>query len=140
MILELQANSKLNQGYVPDWIRLEIYDEDTRLFYELTMDITGETDYAPTTLRTHTKGWLTPWTYQNGDEFIELEDAPKNQIAKYNQLFEELIQKADTIVIGVYPVDDTDDSIEDILTDGIGCYINSNGLYIKFEFECELNL
>lgn len=91
MILELQANSKLNQGYVPDWIRLEIYDEDTRLFYELTMDITGETDYAPTTLRTHTKGWLTPWTYQNGDEFIELEDAPKNQIAKYNQLFEELI-------------------------------------------------
>lgn len=140
MILELKATSKLNQGYVPDWIRVELHDQTTKTTHELTMDITGETDYAPTTLQTRTKGWFAPWTYQNGDEFIELEDAPENQIAKYNQLFEELIQKADTIVIGVYPVDDVNYNPEDILTGGVGHYINADGWSMDFKFECELNL
>lgn len=140
MILELKANSTLRQGYVPDWIRVELYDQSTKTTNELTMDITGETDYAPTTLRTHTKGWLTPWTYQNGDEFIELEDAPENQIAEYCNLFENMAQQADTIVVGVYPVDDANYNPEDILTGGIGHYTNTDGWSMDFKFECEVNL
>lgn len=140
MILELQANSKLNQGYTPDWIRLEIYDEDTRLFYELTMDITGETTYEPNTLQTRTKGWITPWTFYDGHELLELEHSTEDQIAEYCNLFKNMAQQADTIVVGVYPVDNTNYNPEDILTGGVGHYTNADGWSIDFKFECELNL
>ena len=140
MILELKANSKLNQGYTPDWIRLEIYDEDTRIFYELTMDITGETSYEPNNFQTRTKGWIAPWTFYNGHELLELEHSTKDQIAEYCNLFENMAQQADNIIVGVYPVDDVNYNPEDILTGGVGHYTNADGWSMDFEFECEVNL
>lgn len=46
MRLYLSADSKQNQGYTPDWIRISFKENGQEL--ELTMDITGETDYNPT--------------------------------------------------------------------------------------------
>ena len=140
MILELKATSKLNQGYVPKWIRIQSYDKTTKRTYELTMYIMGETIYEPKTLQTYTKGWLEPRIYQKDDGPIELEYTPGNYTAQYCQLFDELIQKADLIIVGIYPVNDINDSTEDVLTNGIGCYTNTDGLFIKFEFECKLDL
>lgn len=140
MILELQAISKLKKGYVPKWIRIKSYNKTTKQTHELTMHIMGETTYEPKTLQTYTKGWLEPWSYQNDNEPIELEYTPKNYTARYCQLFEELIQKADTITVGAYSVNGINNSTEDILTNGFGCYTNTDGLFIKFEFECELDL
>ena len=140
MILELQANSQLKQGYTPDWIRLEIYDEDTRIFYELTMDITGETSYEPNNFQTRTKGCITPWTFYDGHELLELEHSTEDQIAEYCNLFENMAQNADTIVVGVYPVDNTNYNSKDILTGGIGHYTNADGWSMDFEFEYEINL
>lgn len=58
MRLYLSANSKEHQGYTPDWIRIHFKENEQEL--ELTMDITGETDYNPTTIDCCTKGQLQP--------------------------------------------------------------------------------
>lgn len=140
MILELQANSALNQGYAPNWIRIEAYDATTQEMHELTMDIMGETNYEPNTLQTRTKGWLMPWTYQNGNELLDLEDLPKEYFPTYTQSFEDMLWDKGAVVIGIYPTNDKNYQENDILTNGIGRYTNNNGLSIEFKFECELNL
>ena len=56
MRLELSANSKLKQGYTPDWISIT-YNENGQ-YHELTMDIHGITHYDQTNLYTSSQGTL----------------------------------------------------------------------------------
>ena len=81
-----------------------------------------------------------PWTYQNGNELLDLEDLPKEYFPTYTQSFEDMLWNKGDVVIGIYPTDDKNYQENDILTNGIGRYINNNGLSIEFKFECELNL
>lgn len=141
MILELQANSQLNQGRTPEWIRVELYDRAANGIQELTMDIKGETTHKPNNFQTHTKGWLKPRSYRKDDEFIELENIHKHNIIDYDLLFVDMIRKADAIVVGIYSTDNINHNAKGILTGGIGRYWHSGmGVYVEFKFKYEINL
>lgn len=149
MRLYLNAKSKNNVGYTPDWLQVT-YDENGKQ-YELNLDIRGEIDYDPTSLSCRCKGDLIPWTLfdlDNGDE-IDLSELSEEEIESLypNKKLAEIFEKGYNFLIGIYPVDneDDDDYENDILSDCAGeiiLYIAEEDIdYSKtFEFDTEVNI
>lgn len=145
MRLYLSADSKQNQGYTPDWIRIRFKENEQEL--ELTMDITGETDYNPTTVDCRTKGQLQPWTIADGSQILDLDEIVETDedFESYLNLFNQNIETAQEIVVGLYP---TDDELykDDILTNCQGEYEfvfdfnKGQSKIVNFTFETEINI
>lgn len=145
MRLYLSADSKQNQGYTPDWIRIRFKENEQEL--ELTMDITGETDYNPTTVDFHTKGQLQPWTLYSDTLHLDLDEIVETDedFEYYLNLFNQNIETAQEIVVGLYP---TDDELyrDDILTNCQGEYEfvfdfnKGQSKIVNFTFETEINI
>lgn len=145
MRLYLTADSKQNQGYTPDWIRIRFKENEQEL--ELTMDITGETDYNPTTVDCRTKGQLQPWTIADGSQILDLGEINETDedFEYYLNLFNQNIETAQEIVVGLYP---TDDELyqDDILTNCQGEYEfvfdfnKGQSKIVNFTFETEINI
>lgn len=148
MILYLSAESKNKIGYTPDWLKV-MYEEK----YDLVLDIQGWIDYDRDTLNCRCKGDLIPWVLWNletGDE-IDLSSMDEEEVEAMfpDKRIAEIICNSDTFEIGIYPVDDSDETYElaeeDKLTDCEGkfeMYIGEEDLdYEKyFKFDVELNL
>lgn len=148
MRLYLDAESKNNIGYTPDWIQVT-YDEDGKHF-ELTLDIRGDIDYDPTCLSCRCKGELVPWTLwiDHGDE-IDLSELSEEEIdERYpNKKLSEIFTKGYNFLVGVYPVDDQNyDDYDDIdCLEGIGTVelydSEEDKIYTRrFEFDTEINI
>lgn len=145
MRLYLSADSKEHQGYTPDWIRITFNNNGQEL--ELTMDISGETDYNATTLDCHTKGQLQPWTLYSDNRILDLDEIVETDedFEYYLNLFEQNIETAQEIVVGLYP---TDDELyqDDILTNCQGEYEfvfdfnKGQSKIVNFTFETEINI
>ena len=144
MRLYLSADSKQNQGYTPDWIRIRFKENEQEL--ELTMDITGETDYNPTTVDCCTKGQLQPWTLYSDTLHLDLDEIVETdeEFEYYQNLFNQNIETAQEIVVGLYPTDELYQ--DDVLTNCKGEYAFvldiSKGLSktVNFTFDTEINI
>lgn len=140
MRLELSANSKLKQGYTPDWISIT-YNENGQK-HELTMDIHGLTHYDETNLYTSSKGTLIPWAYTIGNDTKFLSDLNEPEGVEYLDLFNKHLPTASSVVIGLYPVNDEDFDRQDELTDCQGTYDYDAGdkiVSINFTFTYDFN-
>ena len=150
MRLYLSAESKNNIGYTPDWLRVT-YEEDGQN-YELTLDIQGTIDYEKECLSCRCKGDLVPWTLLNcetGNE-MDLSSLSEDEIdIKFpNKRIAEIIRSSNSYEIGIYPVNDDEETFElaerDILSDCSGLlemYIDENHYYeINFQFNVDLNV
>lgn len=140
MRLELSANSKLKQGYTPDWISIT-YNENGQ-YHELTMDIQGLTHYDETNLYVSCKGTLTPWAYTIGNDTKFLSDLNESESVKYLNLFNKHLPTSSSVMVGLYPVDDEDFDSQDELTDCQGTYdydagdkIVSTNFTFTYEFD-----
>ena len=145
MRLYLTADSKEQQGYTPDWIRIRFTENGQEL--ELTMDISGETDYNATTLDCRTKGQLQPWTIADGSQILDLGEINETDedFEYYLNLFNQNIETAQQIIVGLYP---TDDELyqDDVLTNCKGEYEfvldfnKGQSKIVNFTFETEINI
>jgi hypothetical protein len=146
MRLYLNAKSKNNIGYTPDWLKVS-YAEDRQNF-ELTLDIQGDIDYDPNSLDCRCKGDLIPWVLYNntnGSE-IDLYDLSEEEV---NEMFPikriaELLRMGTEFIVGIYPVNDSEENLilcnEDTFSDCVGTcelYDGENDYEIRFEFETE---
>lgn len=146
MRLYLDAKSKDNIGYTPDWIQIT-YDENGHQL-ELTLDIHGWIDYDRSCLSCRCKGELVPWTLvdlEDGDE-VDLSEMTEEEIEeKYpdDKLFE-IFAKGYDILVGVYPVDDTNYDDSECLEKGAGSVefnlLNDEYHSINFTFYTEVNM
>ena len=132
MRLLLEAKSKLQRGYTPDWIRISFPDPNNPdEFAELVMDIEGSIDYVPTHLNVQVKGELVPWAYFTEDGEVDL-----------SSLSEEHLATSTDVVVGIYPcagVDEDDEDKEyDTMSEGVGEYA-TNDIDVSFTFTCEHN-
>lgn len=148
MRLYLNAKSKNNIGYIPDWLKVDYEENEQKL--ELTLDIQGDIDYDTDCLNCRCKGDLIPWVLYdlvNGDE-IDLYDLSKEEADKKFPIkkIAEILQTGTNFKIGVYPVNDNEENLklvdEDFLNSCIGIceiYDGENEHKICFEFEIELS-
>ena len=154
MRLNLHAKTASKTGYTPDWIAIEFKKQEQTV--RLTMDIQGETSYDEEKLYTQTKGELTPWEYRTEKDgktkfknLYELYEVDQEQLEDYLYLFNDLLAKAERVIVGVYPTDDTnyeeklktlDPSKEFTECTGVYEYEDNfgNNHSIEFEFECEV--
>jgi len=146
MRLYLNAKSKNNIGYTPDWLKVS-YVEDRQNF-ELTLDIHGDIDYDPNSLDCRCKGDLIPWVLYNntnGSE-IDLYDLSEEEVDEMFPIkrIAELLQMGTEFIVGIYPVNDSEENLklcnEDTFSDCIGIcelYDGENDYEIRFEFETE---
>ena len=150
MRLYLNAESKNNIGYTPDWLKVG-YTENGE-DWELTLDIQGDIDYDDTCLSCRCKGDLIPWVLWNcetGDEIVfnSLTKEEINAMLPQNKIAE-IICNSNYFEVGIYPVDDSEDDFEqaedDVLSNCEGfieIYIDENHYYQKdFDFITELNI
>lgn len=151
MRLYLNAKSKNNVGYTPDWLQVT-YDENGKQ-YELNLDIQAEIDYDPTTLSCRCKGDLIPWTLVDMDDGneIDLSELPEEEFESLysNEKLAEIFEKGYGFLVGIYPVGDVDEDAYtyDTLSDCTGKLIldisseEEDIDYTKtFEFDTECNL
>ena len=146
MRLYLDAKSKNNVGYTPDWIKVQ-FEKDGKIC-DLVLDIHGEIDYDNTCLSCRVKGELVPWVLWNNDgDEINLYEWDEVEIEKMfsDQKVAEIICNGEYFEIGIYPTDDNFEKAEnDILSECNGLveiYIDEDHYYSKeFVFETELNL
>lgn len=148
MRLYLDAESKNNIGYTPDWLKVS-YEENGQEF-ELTLDIQGEIGYDNKCLNCRCKGDFIPWVLynmDNGDE-IDLYDLSEEEVEKMFPVkrIAELLQVGTDFRIGVYPTVEGEEIFklaeEDVLSDCTGLceiYDGENTHEIRFEFETEFN-
>jgi len=148
MVLYLNAYSKKDIGYIPDWLQVT-FEENERL-YELTLDIQGAIDYDRDRLGCRCKGDLIPWTLidcESGDE-TDLSEMCEEEIDDLypNWKVAQIIDNGIEFLVGVYLVDDSDENFEyakdDVLTDGAGyvdlfCGENNDNLEKEFSFKVE---
>lgn len=144
MRLTLKAESTLNRGYTPDWIRISFPDpNNTDEFAELTMDIEGSIDYIPTGLDAQVKGELIPWSYSAEDGWVDLSSLSEEEQQPYFELFEKHLATSTDIVVGIYPcayADEYDEDDEyDVMSEGVGEYVPNKGVDVSFTFTCEHN-
>ena len=150
MRLYLNAESKNNIGYTPDWLKVSYTENGEDL--ELTLDIQGNIDYDDTCLSCRCKGDLIPWVLWNcetGDE-TDLSSLTEEEIDAMlpQKKIAEIICNSDSFEVGIYPVDDSEDDFEqaedDVLSNcegSIEIYVDENHHYIKdFDFTTELNI
>ena len=150
MRLYLEAKSKNDVGYTPDWLKVSYQENGQDI--ELTLDIRGEIDYNPHTLSCRCKGDLIPWVLWNCEtgEEIDLSSLPEEEVEVIlpNKRIAEIICDSDTYEIGIYPVNDNDETFElakeDELTGCMGLieiYAGIEHRYAKgFKFNVELNI
>ena len=141
MRLTLKAESKLQRGYTPDWIRISFPDPNNPdEFAELVMDIEGSMDYIPTHLNVQVKGELIPWAYFTEDGEIDLSSLSEEEQQPYFKLFEKHLATSTDIIVGIYPCKELDEDAEyDTMSEGTGEYTLSNGTDVSFTFTCEHN-
>lgn len=143
MRLQLYAKSQKGYAYVPDWIQCYVENpDDPNEYILLTMDIAGTTNYDKPDLDCQTKGELVPWTYWGEDEEeYDLLDLTPKQAAPYLRAFNEALEDAEEITVGISPIKDYTGYNLDKFSKGKGCYEfkDENGDYrtINFSFECE---
>lgn len=143
MRLQLYAKSQKGYAYVPDWIQCYVENpDDPDEYILLTMDIAGTTNYDKPDLDCQTKGELVPWTYWTEDEDeYDLSDLTEEQVAPYLRAFNEALEDADEITIGISPINDYPDYNLDKFSSGKGLYEfrgeNGNYKQVTFSFECE---
>ena len=143
MRLLLEAKSKLQRGYTPDWIRISFPDPNNPdEFAELVMDIEGSIDYVPTHLNVQVKGELVPWAYFTEDGEVDLSSLSEEEQQPYFELFEKHLATSTDVVVGIYPcagVDEDDEDKEyDTMSEGVGEYA-TNDIDVSFTFTCEHN-
>lgn len=149
MRLYLYAESKNNVGYIPDWLKIKYGENGERL--ELTLDVQASIDYSDDELNCRCKGDLVPWSlwnYGTGEE-IDLDLMSKAELEKImpNEKIVEIICKSDNYVVGIYPVDDSEETFELVKGDRLHRCEGLLEMYIdekhfiekRFEFEAELN-
>ena len=153
MRLYLNAESKNNIGYTPDWLKVS-YQENGEDF-ELTLDIQGDIEYDTDCLNCRCKGDLIPWVLydcENGDE-IDLYSMTDEQIEKIfpDERVAKIICDGSDHRIGIYPVTNGDCEDEEIfemaedddVSDGKGSFamlVDGEYYHKEFEFETELNI
>lgn len=143
MRLLLEAKSKLQRGYTPDWIRISFSDpNNSDEFAELVMDIEGSIDYVPKHLNVQVKGDLVPWAYFTEDGEVDLSSLSEEEQQPYFELFEKHLATSTDVVVGIYPCRDVDEDDEDkeydTMSEGVGEYA-SNNIDVSFTFTCEHN-
>ena len=150
MRLYLNAESKKNIGYTPDWIKVS-YEKYGRPMV-LTLDIQGEIGYDPNTLSCRCKGELIPWVLYDcetgGETDLSQLSEKEIEVIFPAAKIAEILASNDVYEIGIYPVNDSDEIFElaeeDILSDCEGhveMYIDENNYFEKdFKFEVELNI
>ena len=141
MRLTLKAESKLQRGYTPDWIRISFSDPNNpEEFAELVMDIEGSIDYLPTCLDAQVKGELIPWAYFTEDGEVDLSSLSEEEQQPYFELFEKHLATSTDIIVGIYPCKELDEDAEyDTMSEGVGEYANNSGNDVSFTFTCEHN-
>lgn len=141
MRLLLKAESKLQRGYTPDWIRILFPDpNDPDEFAELVMDIQGSIDYVPKHLDVQVKGDLVPWVYFTEDGEVDLSSLSEEEQRPYFELFEKHLATSTDVVVGIYPCADVDEDDEhDTMSEGVGEYA-TNDIDVSFTFTCEHNV
>ena len=149
MKLYLDAKSKNNIGYTPDWLKIDY--EENGIAYTLTLDLRGEIDYDKKTLSCRYKGALIPWTLycnETGDELIfsEMEDYKAESIMPVEKILS-IIENGTNYVVGIYPMNDSKKMCKlaesDELTEcsGLICISSDDkDLEKEFIFETELNI
>lgn len=143
MRLLLEAKSKLQRGYTPDWIRISFPDPNNPdEFAELVMDIQGAIDYVPKHLNAQVKGDLVPWVYFTEDGEVDLSSLSEEEQQPYFELFEKHLATSTDVVVGIYPCGDVDEDDEDAeydtMSEGVGEYA-TNDIEVSFTFTCEHN-
>jgi hypothetical protein len=144
MNLWLDAKSKNNIGYTPDWIQVTYMDN--KKSYELTFDIRGEIAYKDDTLSCRCKGNIYPWTFwdiETGKE-TDLTQLSENELKVWEtkENIIEIFKSGTEFIIGIYPVEHDDVTFKnaenDIVSEGKG-KIQIDEFELDFEFTTELN-
>ena len=147
MRLYLDAKSKNNVGYTPDWIKVSF--EENGVLYDLVLDIQGTTDYNNTCLSCRCKGELIPWVlwnYETGDEINLYELAEEEVYSKFpDEKIAKIICDNEDFEIGIYPTgdDNFEKAKDDILSECNGLieiYVDDHLYEKEFTFATELNL
>ena len=146
MRLYLNAKSKNNIGYTPDWLKVT-YTNEKGEDIELTLDIQGFTDYHTDGLNCRTKGELLPWTtydLETGEETDLSSIENIEEIYSVDYLID-IIENGDDHIIGVFPADTSEEGIEaaeDVDGYDLG-YGEAELIWgertVYFKFETELN-
>lgn len=148
MRLYLNAESKNNVGYIPDWLRVSYQKDDQE--YELTLDIQAWIDYNNECLSCRCKGDLIPWVLlscNTGNEINlgSVSDAERS-ILFPDYKIAEIVCNGSNYEVGIYPTDEEkiDLAENDILSQCEGSFemtVSGNKYYQKdFQFITELNL
>lgn len=151
MRLNLHAKTASEMGYTPDWIAIEFKHQDKNI--RLTMGIQGDTSYDEEKLFTQTAGQIYPSEYrveQKGKtKNKDLFQLSEEKLEYYLQMFNHMLPKAERVIVGVYPTDDTNYEEKLKTLDPSKEFAECNVLYeyednfgnnhsIEFEFECEV--
>lgn len=147
MKLYLDAKSKNNIGYTPDWLKIDYEENDC--CYTLTLDIQGDIDYDKNTLSCRCKGDLIPWVLddnENGDEYdlSEVDEDELESIMPFEKIIS-IIENGTNYTVGIYPVFEKDFDLaeDDELSDchgSINIYHYGKEIKKDFVFETELNI
>ena len=148
MRLYLDAESKNNIGYTPDWLKVS-YKKNGQ-DYELVLDIQAWIDYDNESLSCRCKGDLVPWVLWNcttGEEtdLSSLSEDELNVVFPSKKIAE-IVCNSSSYEVGIYPTDEEkfDLAENDILSQCEGSfemYVDKTHYYRKdFKFEVELNL
>lgn len=135
MRMYIYADSKLNQGYTPDWLKVTTIDGT-----EIIFDIQGDIDYDITALSCRVKGDLIPWvTYDEEGNEINLYDNP--------ELFDEstileIFNNTTNFTIGLFPCgeDWDEDKVMDDVFENKKCVLLYKYKEIIFTFDVEINI
>lgn len=148
MRLYLNAESKNNVGYTPDWLKVS-YKENGQN-YKLTLDIQAWIDYNNECLSCRCKGDLIPWVLWNcttGEETdLNSLSGEELEIKFPNRKIAEIVCNSSSYEVGIYPADEEkfDLAENDILSQCEGIfemYIDEDNYIQKdFQFTTELNL
>lgn len=148
MRLYLDATSKKNIGYIPDWLKITYKEENKE--YEITLDIQGDIDYDRNCLSCRCKGYLIPWTLYDcvsGDE-IDLSELSEAEVDKMFPIkkIADIFTIGTEFRVGIYPADDSKKNLklaeEDVLSECTGTcelYDGENEYEKRFTFEAEFN-
>lgn len=148
MRLYLNAESKNNVGYIPDWMRVSYQKDDQE--YELTLDIQAWIDYDNKCLSCRCKGDLIPWALWNYAtcEETDLSSLSEEELDTIfpSKKIAEIVCNSDTFEVGIYPTDNENFDLaeSDVLSQCEGSFemtVSGNKYYQKdFQFTTELNL
>lgn len=135
MRLYLQADSKNNVVYIPDWIKVNCNDGD------IVFDIQAEICFDNTALNCRCKGYLVPWVlHTEYGEYNLYDDCFQDYVETItDDRIAEFIQAATSFEVGVYPVGNEDLAEQDVLTNCKGLF-EYDHISKEFEFVTELNI